>query len=110
MQMSARESIVIISGLLAVLVLGAGALGVAFHNGTLRTAIADRGGAVASPQPTRGSNQAGAAPLAEVPDATSAQGGTHTARSTSVVTCGSAQSQGFMAPSPSSCLSHWSCH
>ena len=64
MPLSARRSVVIISGLLTLLVLSGGTLAVALHNGWLRTAAADvpsRETSTASTQPTPTGNDRDAA-------------------------------------------------
>lgn len=63
MSLPASRSVVIISGLLTLLVLAGGTLGLAFHNGWLRTAadVPSRETLTASAQPTPTGNDRGAA-------------------------------------------------
>jgi hypothetical protein len=77
MPLSARRSVVIISGLLTLLVVGGGTLAVGFHNGWLRTASdsPSRETAAASAQPTPTENDrdvvgrlAEASPAPSAPD------------------------------------------
>jgi hypothetical protein len=78
MPLPANRSVVIISGLLTLLVLGGGTLAVALHNGWLRTAAADvpnRETLTASTQPTPdGNNRDAAARPIEPSSRTSIQG------------------------------------
>jgi hypothetical protein len=78
MPLPASRSVVLISGLLTLLVLGGGTLAVALHNGWLRTASADvpsRETVTASAQPRPTPNdQAAAARLAEPTPAVPTQG------------------------------------
>ena len=78
MSLPARRSVVIISSLLTLLVLGGGTLAVALHNGWLRTAAADvpsRETLTASAQPTpTGNDRDAAARLTEPSPAPPAQG------------------------------------
>ena len=78
MPLPASRSVVLISGLLTLLVLGGGTLAVALHNGWLRTASADvpsRETVTASAQPVPTPNdQAAAARLAEPTPAVPTQG------------------------------------
>ena len=76
MPLPARRSVVIISGLLTLLVLGGATLAVGFHNGWLRTASnsPSRETAAASAQPTpTGSDRDAVARLTEPSPAPSAQ-------------------------------------
>jgi hypothetical protein len=78
MPLPASRSVVIISGLLTLLVLGGGTLAVALHNGWLRTAAADvqsRETVTASAQPTpTGNDRDAAVRLTERSAAASTQG------------------------------------
>ena len=77
MPLPASRSVVIISGLLTLLVLGGGTLAVGFHNGWLRTASDSPGRetAVASAQPTpTGRDRGAVARLTEASPASSTQG------------------------------------
>jgi hypothetical protein len=77
MPLPASRSVVIISGLLTLLVLGGGTLAVGFHNGWLRTASdsPSRETAAASAQPTpTGSDRDAVARLTEPSPAPSTQG------------------------------------
>ena len=77
MPLPASRSVVIISGLLTVLVLGGGTLAVGFHNGWLRIASdsPSRETAAASAQPTpTGNDQDAAARLTDPSPAPSTQG------------------------------------
>jgi len=80
MPLPASRSVVLISGLLTLLVLGGGTLAVAFHNGWLRTASADvssRETLIASTQPTPdGNDREAAARLTEPSSRSSTQGAT----------------------------------
>jgi hypothetical protein len=80
MQLPASRSVVIISGLLTLLVLGGGTLAVALHNGWLRTAAADvpsRETLTASTQPAPdGNDRAAAARRTEPSPPPSTQGAT----------------------------------
>ncbi len=79
MQLPARRSVVIISGLLTLLVLCGGTLAVAFHNGWLRTAsdAPSRETVVANAQPRDAANDGVApVPLTQSSPAAPAQGGT----------------------------------
>ena len=77
MPLPASRSVVIISGLLTLLVLGGGTLAVALHNGWLRTAAADvpsRETLTASTQPTATGNDRDAA--ARLTESSTAPSGT----------------------------------
>jgi hypothetical protein len=79
MALPVRRSVVIISGLLTLLVLGGGTLAVGFHNGWLRTAPADvpsREAVTASAQPTTTPNGQAGTRLAEPSPPPSTQGAT----------------------------------
>ena len=79
MPLPATRSVVIISGLLTLLVLGGGTLAVGFHNGWLRTASdsPSRETAAASAQPTvTGNDRDAVARLTERSPAASTQGAT----------------------------------
>ena len=79
MPLPASRSVVIISGLLTLLVLGGGTLAVGFHNGWLRTASdsPSRETAAASAQPTvTGNDRDAVARLTERSPAASTQGAT----------------------------------